>query len=155
MLLDRPIINDTNENEWTKSGPALQVLKSELQKFIIYFTLFCHPKRIYVCIYFIALSLILVPSPPFWLQAAWGTRSLCSPPMCMCQTTEATPGCWPSGAPTTMPSWTLGACWWPWNTPISQSARSSERDLLFCQLQINRKSAVFHLSNVQCTAAGT
>ena len=104
-------------------------------------------------------ALVLVPDPRplmlVWLQAAWGTQCQCSPLTCTCRTTEATPGCWPSGAPTTMPSWTLGACWWPWSTPTYRSARSSERTLWFCQPHINTKSIGCYLSNAQCTTAGT
>lgn len=65
------------------------------------------------------------------LQEVLETRNQFSPLMCMCLTTVATRGCWPSRAPIITLYWTLEGCWWPWNTPAPLSIRSSEFTLVF------------------------
>lgn len=48
------------------------------------------------------------------------------PLMFMCLMMVDTLGSWPSLAPITMKSLTLGPCCWPWNTPTHRSTRLSE-----------------------------
>lgn len=63
------------------------------------------------------------------LQEVLETQNRFSPLMCMCLTTAATPGCWPSRAPIITLYWTPEGCWWLWNTPAPLSISSSQFNL--------------------------
>lgn len=81
------------------------------------------------------------------LQEVLETQNRFSSLMCMCLTTAATLGCWPSRAPIITLYWILEGCWWLWNTPAPLSIRSSgfsleQRMVLICfQITVRVKAS--------------